>query len=122
MEDDIYTQNILDRYKNPTHKGECDVCDIRQEGVNPICGDKLTLCVVFEEDKVKSATFEGEGCAISIAAADMLAEKMIGVTKAKLRLITPGDIYSMLGITIGPSRSNCALLAYKALQDGLKNN
>jgi len=70
--------------------------------------------------QIEFTTFDGDGCAISVAAASMLTEYIEGKTIQDLKLITPGDIYGMLGVQIGPARVNCALLAYKALSDSLE--
>lgn len=118
--DDIYTQNIIEHAKNPHHNGEILNADIIQDAVNLSCGDSLKLYISFEGDVVSNASFDGVGCAISTAAASMLMDEILGKSINELKIITPGDIYTMLGIEISPGRSNCALLAYGALEKALK--
>ena len=121
MDDEIYTQNILERYRHPKNKRVMADFDAREAGVNPSCGDSLMLYLKFgkEEgrDVVEDASFDGEGCAISQAAADMLAGKLHGMPTEELGKISEKDIYDMLGIQIRLSREKCALLALNALQN-----
>lgn len=121
MDEELYKQNILDHYKHPHGKGVLADFDIKERGRNPSCGDDLTLYIKFDTNHaVKDAAFEGEGCAISTAAASLLIDAIKGKTVKELALISPGDVYNMLGIPISPGRVNCALLAYKALSDSIK--
>jgi nitrogen fixation NifU-like protein len=121
MDDDIYKQNILDHAKNPHHKGVLLKYDLMREGKNASCGDSLTLYFSFEHDMLKDVSFEGSGCAISLASASMLTDKIKGMTLEQLKLLTPGDIYTMLGIAVSPGRSKCALLAYGTLSEAISD-
>lgn len=122
MDEEIYKENILDHYRNPRNKGEISSADIKGEGRNVNCGDSVVFFVKFgDNDEVRDASFEGDGCAISQAATSMLTEKIKGMSKDELKLLSPGDIYDMLGIKISPGRTKCALLPYEALNKGLKN-
>ncbi|MFC1615034.1 Fe-S cluster assembly sulfur transfer protein SufU [Patescibacteria group bacterium] len=119
--DNIYQENILDHYKNPRNKREISGADVVERGKNASCGDELTLYLKFDGEVVEDMTFDGEGCAISTAAASLLTEKIKGMKKDKIRLLAPGDIYDMLGVPISAGRSRCALLAYEALERGIDN-
>ena len=122
MEEEIYKENILDHYRNPRNKGEISGADLKGEGVNASCGDKVVFFIKFgDNDKVVKAGFEGDGCAISQAATSMFTEKIKGMSMGELKLLSPRDIYDMLGIKISPGRTKCALLPYEALNEGLKN-
>lgn len=121
--DDIYLQHILEHYKSPQNKGVLANATHSAQGSNPLCGDDLTIYLTVDnEGKVNKAAFDGDGCAISVAGASMLTEALKGKTRDEVAMMTPGDIYNMLGIQIGPSRVNCALLAYKATNDALSQN
>ena len=121
MHQDIYQENILDHYKNPRNKREIDGAHEEAFARNASCGDKGGLHVCFNDAGVVIDTaFQGEGCAISQAALSMLTEKLRGKTLRDLKLLTPGDIYTMLGVSISPGRANCALLGYAALEKILK--
>ena len=118
--EDLYKEHILDHYRNPRNKRALDRFDIKQNGVNPSCGDTLVLYILFDNNgQVKDASFEGSGCAISQAAASILTEKINGMTKRELEKMLPSDVYKLLGISISPARELCALLAYHALEEGL---
>ncbi|MCI0542489.1 iron-sulfur cluster assembly scaffold protein [bacterium] len=121
MDDEIYTQNILERYRHPKNKRAMADFDVREAGVNPSCGDSLMLYLKFGDDGsasiVEDASFDGEGCAISQAAADMLMGKIHGMAKQDLQKISEQDVYDMLGIPVGPGREKCALLALHALKN-----
>lgn len=117
--DDIYKQNILDHYKNPHNKGVMEGYAVLQEGKNVSCGDALSLYLDIKDDTVVRVSFQGDGCAISQAAASMLTDKIAGMSLEDLKTLTPGDVYTMLGITVSPARSKCALLAYETLIEAL---
>jgi len=122
MDEELYKHNILDHYKHPRNYGALLGAQLCESGRNPSCGDDLTLYATVDTDqKVTEAAFEGAGCAISVAAASMLTDRMKGKTISELKLLTPGDVYDMLGIAISAGRVNCALLAYGALERMLKN-
>lgn len=123
MEEELYKQNILDRYKHPKYKKVPDSYDMREGGVNASCGDSLLVFLKFDEDgKISEAGFDGEGCAISQAAADMLMEKIIGTRMEDFASISQKDVYEMLGIDIGPSREKCALFAVNTLRRWVGEN
>jgi nitrogen fixation NifU-like protein len=122
MNEEIYKQHILDHYREPHNKGRLENYTHMQEGKNASCGDTLTLYLdVNENEVVQGVSFEGSGCAISQAAASMLTDRIKGKKIEELRLLTPGDVYTMLGITISPGRTKCALLAYATLVEAIKH-
>ncbi len=121
MMEEIYKENILDHYKNPRNKGRLRDFDFEGSARNTSCGDTATVFVSLKDDVVSKASFEGDGCAISQAGASMLTEKIKGMKTENLKLLSPGDIYNMLGVKINPGRVGCALLAYQALEEALKN-
>ena len=71
---------ILDHYKNPRGHGELEGADAHAEGQNPLCGDEVSIFVVFGEDgdTIDEVKFSGRGCAISQAATSMLMEMVQG--------------------------------------------
>jgi len=117
--EELYKQNILDHYKNPRNKRKITDFTFHGSAVNASCGDKIDFYVNLKNDAADDASFTGEGCAISQAAASMLTEKVTGKTSSELRFLSPGDIYTMLGVKISPGRVSCALLAYQALSKAL---
>ncbi len=118
--DDLSREEIIDRYQNPHHKGKLDPHDIGYEDDNPLCGDHIRIELrVDYKDVVTDAVFDGKGCSISLASADMLVESVIGKPLDDVRKISKEDILGMLGIELGPVRLKCALLSLKVLKAGV---
>ena len=118
--DDLYREQIIDRYKNPRMKGTLDPHDYTYEDDNPLCGDEIRIDLrVDENDRVTEAAFSGKGCAISQASADLLLESIVGKTLDEIKSIGKEDILEMLGIELGAVRLKCALLSLKVLKAGV---
>lgn len=118
--EDLYREIIIDRYKNPLYRGVLEPHDISFEDDNPLCGDHIRVDLrIDENDRVTEAAFEGHGCAISQASADLLIEAIIGKPLEEVKQITKEDILEMLGIELGPVRLKCALLSLKVLKAGV---
>ncbi len=115
--DDLYREIIIDHYKNPQHKGRLDESDFSFEDENPLCGDRLQIELrVDENQNVLDAKFDGHGCAISISAADLLLDSIIGKSIEDLKKLQKKDILDLLGIELSPVRLKCALLSLKVLK------
>jgi len=118
--DDLYREQIIDRYQNPLFRGVLDPHDISFEDSNPLCGDEIRIDLrVDENDHVMEAVFSGHGCAISQASADLLMERIQGKSLDEAKTLTKEDILEMLGIELGPVRLKCALLSLKVLKAGV---
>ena len=118
--DDLYREVIIDRYKNPQHKGTLDPNDISFEDDNPLCGDHIRIELrVDDKEQVSDAVFDGHGCAISQASADLLMETIIHKPLEEVKGMTKEDILDLLGIELGPVRLKCALLSLKVLKAGV---
>lgn len=118
--DDLYRQLIIDRYKNPLYRGSLNPHDIAFEDDNPLCGDHIRVELrVDGGGVVKDAAFEGHGCAISQASADLLMEAVIGKTLDEVKAFSKEDLLGMLGLDLGPVRLKCALLSLKVLKAGV---
>jgi nitrogen fixation NifU-like protein len=78
--DELYREVILDHFKNPTHSGELPDAQIKADGANPLCGDEMTFRLQMHGDRIQTVRFKGKGCAISQAAASMLAGQLEGKT------------------------------------------
>ncbi len=118
--DDLYREIIIDRYKNPLYRGELEPNDITFEDDNPLCGDHIRIDLrVDENDVVSEAAFQGHGCAISQASADLLIESIVGKSLEDVRQLSKEDVLDLLGIELGPVRLKCALLSLKVLKAGV---
>ena len=118
--DDLYRELIIDRYKTPHFRGSLEPHDISFEDDNPLCGDHIRIDLRIDgSERVSEVAFDGHGCAISQATADLLAESILGKTLDEVKLIGKQDILDMLGIELGPVRLKCALLSLKVLKAGV---
>jgi nitrogen fixation NifU-like protein len=118
--DDLYREVIIEHYKNPSYRGQLDPHDFSFEDSNPLCGDHIQIDLrVDENNKVTDARFQGHGCAISQASADLLLESIIGKSIDDVKKMGKQDILDMLGIDLGPVRLKCALLSLKVLKAGV---
>jgi nitrogen fixation NifU-like protein len=117
---DMYRENILDHGMNPRNKGILDSPTIDYEVSNPLCGDRLRLTLRVNEDRIVTEIgWDGEGCAISQAAASMLGEEILGKSLDDAQKITQDHVFDLLGIPISQNRVKCALLGLKALHIGI---
>ena len=118
--DDLYREIIIEHYKNPSYRGHLDPNDINFADNNPLCGDHIEVNLrVDENGKVSDARFDGHGCAISQASADLLIESVIGKSLDEIKHLNKQDVLDLLGIELGPVRLKCALLSLKVLKAGV---
>jgi nitrogen fixation NifU-like protein len=118
--EDLYREIIIDHYKNPQYRGHLDPNDIQFEDDNPLCGDHIEVTLrVDETGRVADGRFDGRGCAISQASADLLIESVIGKPVEEVKKLSKKDILDLLGIELGPVRLKCALLPLKVLKAGV---
>lgn len=117
--DDLSREIIIDRYKNPHHRGEIHDHDISFEDDNPLCGDHIQVDIKLDENNIiADAAFSGRGCSISQASADLLVEDIIGKSLEEVKAMTKDDVLDLLGIELGPVRLKCALLSLKVVKAG----
>lgn len=132
---DLYREVILDHNRSPRNFGTLDAPDRVVNGVNPLCGDKMTLYLKLDGDRIEDIRFEGTGCAISVASSSLMTERVKGKPIDKtLELFD--DVHDMLtglsepdermeklaalaGVREYPSRVKCASLSWHALKSAL---
>jgi nitrogen fixation NifU-like protein len=113
--DNLYKEIILEHYQNPIHRGKLsDGIEVGE--VNMACGDSLKIFVKMNQGKIVDAKFEGGGCAISMAAVDMLLDKVIGMKLVDVKKMSGVEIEKMMGIELTPSRKKCAYLGLEVLK------
>jgi len=118
--DDLYRQYLVELYRHPHNFGLMEAPDVRQEGLNPLCGDQVTIDVTLDSGRVRSARFDGKGCAVSIAAASILTDFAQGRPESELMAMGEEDMVAEMGLgSLTPARVKCAVLALKTLQTGL---
>lgn len=130
---DLYQEVILDHSKRPRNFGRLNPANRQAQGHNPLCGDSLSLYLTVEDSVIKDVTFEGNGCAISMASASLMTEIIKGQGEAAARalferfhllLTSDGvDVDSLnldklavfAGVREFPVRVKCATLAWHTL-------
>jgi nitrogen fixation NifU-like protein len=118
--DDLYREVIIEHYKNPGYRGKLDPHDISFADNNPLCGDHIQIDLRIDKNGVVTdARFDGHGCAISQASADLLIESIIGKPFEAVKKLNKEDVLELLGIELGPVRLKCALLSLKVLKAGV---
>jgi len=119
--DQLYREVILDHYKNPRGHGVIEDADARAEGMNPLCGDEVTISVAFGDDgeTIEDVMFEGRGCAISQAATSMLMDMVKGRKASEIAAMPKDELLDEVGIPLTPIRLKCALLGLGVLKVAL---
>lgn len=113
---DLFSENILDYYRNPRNKGVIEKPDFEARDSNPSCGDVIVFQLEVRKGVVCKARFGGSGCAISQASASMLAEKLEGLSLGECAAISSKQVLEMLGIPVNAQRLKCALLSLHVLK------
>ena len=119
--DDLYRENILDHYKNPRNHGAIADADASAEGMNPLCGDEVTITVSFADDgeTIADAKFAGRGCAISQASTSTLTELVKGRKASDVLELDREELLDEVGIPLTPIRLKCAILGLHTLKVAL---
>jgi nitrogen fixation NifU-like protein len=117
MEDLLYREEILEHAGASHHRGHLEAPDLRAELDNPLCGDRIRLELQLGPAQViDRVRFDGRGCAISQAAASILAGWVEGMTVEQASRLSADDMLDRFGIRPNPARLKCVLLAWRALQ------
>jgi len=112
----LYTEQIIDRYKNPRNFGKLIDFTIEGEDANELCGDRIKMQLKIDGNKIVDVKFKGEGCSISLASADLLCDYVKEKDLNELKKIDKNDVLKILGIELTPVRLKCALLPLKVLK------
>lgn len=132
---ELYQELILEHSKHPRHCQPLAQANRQAEGYNPLCGDKITIYLQLDDDRVQAISFASSGCAISTASASMLSEYVEGKTKAEAEALFErfqaivtgkaqatlddpelGDLAVFAGVASFPMRVKCATLAWHTLR------
>lgn len=135
---DLYRDVIVDHNRSPRNFRKIPG-GRSQEGFNPLCGDKLTIYLKLDGEKISDLSFEGSGCAISVASASLMTERLKGKTRAEAlklfdemhTLLTSstaqtdteslGKLAALSGVREYPSRVKCASLCWHTLKSALED-
>ncbi len=131
---DLYQAIIMDHRNSPRNQGKPENLDHEAEGFNPFCGDRVSVGLRIENGVIVDIGFDGEGCAISTAAASLMTEEVKGKSVADAvavfagfrELLTGGepttdlgDLEALAGVKAFPTRIKCAILSWHTLKAAL---
>ncbi len=139
---DLYRDVILDHNRQPRNFGRLETADAQAEGHNPLCGDRLTVYLRMQGDRVADVRFEGKGCAISTASASLMTEAVKGKDRGEIErlfgrvhaLLTASDppaaagpgelgkLAALSGVREFPARVKCASLCWHTLNAALERD
>lgn len=137
----LYQEIILDHNKKPHNFRVMADADHHADGYNPLCGDRITVYVKLDGDRITDVSFKGSGCAISTASASILTDVLKGKTRAEIEalfqqfhaLVTGhaprdgqgpelGKLAVFSGVSEFPARVKCASLAWHTLRSALEGS
>jgi nitrogen fixation NifU-like protein len=116
----LYSDKLLDHFRNPRNYGSLPSPDLAYEEFNPLCGDRIRIELKISDNRIAAARFVGDGCAISIAAASLLTGLIFGADVDQAEGLSSEKLLSSLESDIKPSRIKCALLPLEALRSCVK--
>ncbi|MCR5501818.1 MAG: SUF system NifU family Fe-S cluster assembly protein [Lachnospiraceae bacterium] len=135
MQNTFYNEIINEHNLNPYHKKHLQDADLELEGVNPSCGDDIILRLKVTDGVITDGAFEGDGCAISQASADIMLDLVIGRSKEEalhlselfMKMIKEGiteeekeeleEAGILESISHMPARVKCAVLGWRTLRE-----
>lgn len=134
LADGIYTATLLDHVSHPDHNETISPASHTQQGVNPSCGDDLTLTLNIEDGLIKALGWTGSGCAISKGSADIMSDLLVGLSVEEAKHLSflfekmvrgealtqeekdeLDEAYDLESISRMPARVKCAELAWRTL-------
>ena len=135
--DDLYRDIILDHYRHPRHRGSLSKPMASHEGLNPLCGDEVTVDLAVKDGRITEIAYRGSGCSISQSSASMMTEAVLGKNLEEAKQLidsftammrgaddvdpeTLGDLEALSGVRKFPVRVKCATLAWHTLDEALR--
>ncbi|MDH3197326.1 MAG: SUF system NifU family Fe-S cluster assembly protein [Candidatus Krumholzibacteria bacterium] len=138
---ELYQEVIIDHHKRPRNFGKLEGANRHSEGYNPLCGDRVTVYLRVEGDRIQEVSFDGSGCAICVASSSVMTETLKGKTLADVEalfgkfhdLVTGppdetaateglGKLAVFGGVREFPVRVKCAILPWHTLQAALRQS
>lgn len=141
LSDDLYRETILDHYHHPRNQGVINDPSTTVEGINPLCGDELTLYLQVKDGNIADVKLKAKGCSINTASGSMMTEAVQGQSLEEVKkmvdcfknmmLRSPSEdvrlpenmeeLEALQGVKKYPVRIKCALLPWNTLLEGIKN-
>ncbi len=144
--EELYREVILDHYRNPRNREPISAPDAHAEGTNPLCGDEVTVDLIYEDDRIAAVSVRGQGCSISQSSASMMSDAIKGKSLREVRDLAErfktmmaitegddpgldpdrpgavlGDLEALQGVRKFPVRIKCADLAWTTLEEALNS-
>jgi nitrogen fixation NifU-like protein len=137
--DELYQSIILDHNRRPRNFRTMDDASVHADGVNPLCGDQLTVWLRLDGEQIADVSFQGSGCAISKASASLMTAAIKGKSKAEVEQLfqkfhgvvtgkhpedaaSLGSLKALGGVSRFPLRVKCASLAWHAMHAALEQD
>lgn len=116
-----YGDVIQEHFRHPRNYGSLEAPDIRHEGDNPFCGDRVRIELALgEHDTIRAAVFQGDLCMIAKASASLLTGMIQGLTLESIEQFPERQLLDALDAEIRPARLACVHLPLQVLQSGIK--
>jgi nitrogen fixation NifU-like protein len=112
----MYSGRLMDHYRRPRNAGRLEAPDAAAEEYNPLCGDRVLIEARLDAGQVVAARFSGQGCALCLGAASILAEWIEGRRLDDLRAMNDEAFLAQLDAYIPAARLRCALLPWAAFR------
>ena len=136
---DLYQEVIVDHNRNPRNFGKLEDASKTLDGFNPLCGDKLTLYIKTNDNVIEDISFDGSGCAISVASASLMTDIMKGkkldeaealfekfhhliTSDDELDISDLGKLAALAGVRDYPARVKCASLCWHTLHSVIQGD
>ena len=139
---DLYQEVIIDHNRSPRNFGKLENPTQVAEGYNPLCGDKLNLYLTTKDDLITDVSFDGSGCAISVASASLMTDSLKGKTVREAEQLfenfhdlimeeenpdtdqmqSLGKLAALAGVKEYPARVKCATLCWHTLHSALQGD
>jgi nitrogen fixation NifU-like protein len=119
---DMYQEMILQHYNHPQNFGALAQADSSGEESNPLCGDRIQVQLKLDptRHRIEDIRFSGDGCAISVASASLLTQRVKGLDLDTASQLTRDDVLKLVGIPLSPVRVKCALTGFVAFGRALQ--
>jgi nitrogen fixation NifU-like protein len=116
----MYSEKVMDHFRNPRNVGEIENADGMGEVGNPVCGDMMTFYVTVKDGRLADVKFKTFGCGAAIAVSSMVSEMAIGKTVEEAMKISNADVAKELG-GLPPNKLHCSNLGADALHKAIED-
>lgn len=114
-------ERLLDLCASPRNRTRLETADFSHEEMNLLCGDVIRMDVQLNrQGRVIRAAWDGDGCLISFAAAELLADAVKGLTLEEIRAFPEAQLLAMIDVPLNKAREQCALLPLEVLKNGAR--